>query len=364
MNKIFIIIITAGLMLSCSYASENPGMNIDISSAEAFFRLADKITSGIEPTEKEWDELFQTKGYRKNIEKSFDEKGEFIRKAMNLAYNPLKIAERDSFRSIPVAEIVSDWEALLVRVMLDNFIDIRENQLEVKEQLYAINGDKLVAEAEKRLKNFLVDPVDSLIVPIPISILCIEPDALSHSGRIVWDLNLFRKQSEEDRVNNLAHEMFHAYRRHFTDESRSKGIMPLLHLWQNEGIADRIDKKSLADLSSEFIRFGLPESYVYTYNDIYSKTPQTLKDLEKLTLSFLNGEMDEKRYYSSLDDFIQFGGHPNAYYMSTVIKNAGHEKEMISTFDSPVDFIKLYNKSVAPEDRFSNEFMNYLEEIN
>lgn len=355
---------TAALLLSSGNASENPGIYVDITSAENFFRLADKIAAGIEPTGREWDELFETRGYRKNIEESFEEKGEFIRKAMNLAYNPSKTAERDSLTGIPVAEIVSDWEALLIRVMLDNFIDIRENQLEVKEQLYAINGSKLVAEAEKRLKNFLVDPVDSLIISIPISILCIEPDALSHSGMIVWDLNLFRKQSEEDRVNNLAHEMFHAYRRHFTDESRSEGIMSLLHLWQNEGIADRIDKKSLSDLSSEFIRFGLPESYVDTYNDIYSKTHRTLRDLEKLTLSFLHGEMDQKRYNSSLNDFIQFGGHPNAYYMSTVIKNAGYEKEMISTFASPVDFIKLYNKSVAPEDRFGNEFMDYLEEIN
>lgn len=190
-----------------------------------------------------------------------------------------------------------------------------------------------------------------------------EPDALSHSDMIVWDANLFRKQSENDRVNNLAHEMFHAYRRHFIDENKLRGLMRLFNLWQNEGIADQIDKKSLSDLSSSFKRFGLPDSYVDQYNGIYDNTPQTIKELETLTLSLLHGAIDEKQYNVSLGDFIQFGGHPNAYYMSTVIKNAGYEKEMINTFASPIEFMKLYNKSVAPDEAFDNEFIDYFEKL-
>ncbi|MCD7902105.1 MAG: hypothetical protein LUH22_20300 [Bacteroides sp.] len=359
MNKLFIIMV-AGLMFSCNSTSNKSEMYVDITSAESFFRIADKITAGFEITENEWNELFKTQGYRKNIEESFDEKGEFVRKAMDLAYNPSRAAERDSLTSISVEEIVSDWGALLLHVMLNNFIDTKENQTAVKKQLYTINGAKLMADAEKRLKNFLVNPVDSLIAPIPIDIICMEPDALSYPGRIVWDANLFRKQSEEDKVNTLAHEMFHAYRRYFTDKSKAKGLIQLLHLWQNEGIADQIDKKSLSDLSSQFKRLGLPDSYVDEYNEIYDKTPQTLRELEKLTLSFLHGDIDEKKYNSSLDGFIYFGGHPNAYYMSTVIKNAGYEKEMIGTFTSPVKFVELYNKSIAPEDAFGSEFMKYL----
>lgn len=359
-KKFFVLVMTMGLMLSCDSVSDRSEY-IDITSADSFFLIADKLVAGMEPDESEWITLFETQGYRKSIEESFDEKGEFVRKAMNLAYNPALATARDSLIAIPVAEIVSDWEALLIRVMLDNFIDMKENQLAIKKQLHAIDGAKLVSEAEKRLKDFLVNPIDSLITPIPISILCMEPDALSHSDRIVWDANLFYKQSEEDRVNNLAHEMFHAYRRHFTDESKARGLMQLLHLWQNEGIADLIDKKALSDLSSQFLRFGLPESYVDAYNEVYNNTPLTISELEKLTLSFLHGEIDEKQYNSGLDGFIQFGGHPNAYYMSTTIKNAGYEKEMIDTFADPVEFVKLYNKSVAPENAFGNEFMNYLE---
>lgn len=36
---------------------------------------------------------------------------------------------------------------------------------------------------------------------------------------------------------------------------------------------------------------------------------------------------------------------------------------MISTFASPLEFIKLFNKSVGVDNAFGSEFMNYLEEI-
>jgi len=357
-----LIIIAAAFMPSCNSRQDKTGDYVDISSANYFFRLADKISSGNEPSESEWAELFETAAYKKCIDETFEERGEFIREAMNLAFKPSMEKERDSLTSIPVVEIVSDWEALLIRVSVDNFMDIKNNKTEIQKQLTLINGAELMAKARKRLSDFLVDPVDSLIIPIPIGILCMEPDALSLSGMIVWDANLYCKQSEEEKVNLLAHEMFHAYRLHFAE--KREGLLSLFNSWQNEGIADQIDKKSLSDLSSEFIRYGFPESYVDTYNDIYNNTPLILKEVEELTLSFLRSEIEEKTYNSKLSDFIQFGGHPNAFYMSTTIRNAGYEKEMISTFHSPADFVKLYNKSVGAEQAFGREFMDYLDTLN
>ncbi|MDR2120174.1 MAG: hypothetical protein LBP64_04780 [Tannerella sp.] len=42
------------------------------------------------------------------------------------------------------------------------------------------SGSSLSAQQEvDRLKSFLVNPVDSLISPVPVSFVCMEPDALS-----------------------------------------------------------------------------------------------------------------------------------------------------------------------------------------
>lgn len=156
--------------------------------------------------------------------------------------------------------------------------------------------------------------------------------------------------------------MFHSYRRHFVNDSNSY-LINVIYTWQNEGIADLIDKKDISELSSVFVRYGLPESYVDSYNAIYKSTPQLIKELERVTLSFIGNEITEKEFNAKLSDFIQFGGHPNAYYMTTLIKNSGFEEELINTFTSPVDFMKLYNKSIEEEYALSSEFMNYIESL-
>ena len=219
-------------------------------------------------------------------------------------------------------------------------------------------------------RNFFTFPSSIIVHITPLSAghawspRCGSPvrDALSFFDGIVWDCNLFYKQSEEERVNFLAHEMFHSYRRHFVNDSNSY-LINVIYTWQNEGIADLIDKKDISELSSVFVRYGLPESYVDSYNAIYKSTPQLIKELERVTLSFIGNEITEKEFNAKLSDFIQFGGHPNAYYMTTLIKNSGFEEELINTFTSPVDFMKLYNKSIEEEYALSSEFMNYIESL-
>lgn len=363
MRKSFIILLAiVGLFFSNPLSAQS-NASIEYSSVDAFFSLTDKIAKGKEPTEKKWSELFDTQGYRKCIDETFDEREMLTREAMTLAYSPAKAAERDYIMNTPIVDVIADGEALLLSVMLRNFLDMKEKQSIIKKQLRAMNVAELQLKARRRLKSFLVNPIDSLITPIPVSLLCMEPDALSLSAGIVWDCNLFFIQTEEERVDLLAHEMFHTYRRHFVEEKRAAPLLKIIYNWHNEGIADLIDKKTLSDLSSAFSRYGLPESYVDTYNEIYQSTPQTVKELEKLTLSFLHNEITEKDFNSKLSGFFQYGGHPNGYYMTTLIKSAGFEKELIATFDSPVEFMKLYNRSVVKEYVLGSEFMDYIEKI-
>ena len=363
MNKIVsILVLASGLLLSCNSSSIQSDSFVEYTSVSAFFQLADKLSLGTEPTEEEWAVLFETQGYKKCIAETFEERGVFTRQAMELAFNPAKVAEKDSVLSIPVVDIVSDWEALLLRVMLENYMDIRKHQSAMKEYIHTMKSGELMLKSCQRLADFLINPVDSLISPIPVSLVCMEPDALSLSGRIVWDCNAFYKHSEEEKVDVMAHEMFHAYRKHFA-KSKANDLIGLIDSWLNEGVADLIDKKSVSDLSLAFVRYGFPESYVEAYNEVYQSTPQTLKELEELTLSFIHNKIEEKEYKSKLSDFEQYGGHPNGYYMTTTIKEAGYEKELIGSFYSPIEFMKLYNKSVAKEYVLGNEFMDYIESL-
>lgn len=363
MNKHIFTLIIAASLFSCNSSNNQSETSVESSSVSAFFQMADKLTAGTEPSESEWNALFETQGYKKCIAETFDERGIVTQEAMRLAFNPEKAAEKDSILKIPVEEIISDGEKLFLRVTLDNFLDTKKNRAAIEKEIRAINGKQVMADASKRLKNFLINPVDSLITTIPVSLLCMEPDALSLSGRIVWDSNLFYKGSYQERIDLLAHEMFHAYRRHFVDYSKRTGLIGIIDGWLNEGIADLIDKKSISELSSDFLRFGFPHSYVDEYNNIYELTPATLKELEKITLDFINNEISKEEFESELSYLEQFGGHPNAYYMTTLITKAGFGKELISNFDSPVEFMKLYNKSIPAEYKLGNEFMEYIETL-
>jgi len=363
MRKIISILAIIGSFLSGNLLYAQSELPVEASSVETFFQIADKLASGKQPTEREWYALFETQGYKKAITETFEERSDYTRRVMEVAFDPEKVGMIDIIMNVPITEILSDMEALLMRVMLKNFLDIKEHRDAIMEQILTIDQTQLPVKASERLRRFLVNPIDSLIAPIPISLICMEPDALSLSGRIVWDCNLFRIQTEEEKVDLMAHEMYHAYRRHFFSESKASNLMQLLNLWNNEGVADLIDKKSVSDLSSAFIRFGLPESYVEAYNEVYDSTPRMLKDLEKVTLSYIRNEISEDQFNLKLSGFIQYGGHPNGYYMTTAIKEAGYEEDLIRNFASPVEFMKLYNKSVPKGYQLTSEFMDYLETI-
>ncbi len=336
---------------------------IEFSSVSAFFRMADKIGTENTPSEKEWSELFATDGYSRCIAATFDEKEMFLRRAMELAYDPRRQNEKDSIMNIPGEEISEEWETLLLRVILANFIEIKENESDIKEMLLNLDDSRIYGDAISKLRSFLVNPVDSLIYSIPVSLVFMEPDILNLSGNMIWDCNRFLKQSSEERTDRLAREMFLSYISHFSSSEIRSPLIKVILSWQNEGIADLIDKKSLADLSVGFTHFGLPESYVSEYNRVYNITPSLIKDLEQLTISYINDEISEDEFNTDLSDFIRFGGTPTGYYISTLIREAGYEKEMISGFASPVIFMELYNRCISEEYSLSDTFMEYLKNL-
>lgn len=363
-KSITILMFLVGILSQTTLAQNNEDF-INLSSADQFFKISKVIASGKEPPENEWEALFETAGYK--IKGTSDLSKSTIRNMAIFAFHPGYERQRDSILKISIVDNMSDNSKIFSKLTLINFLDMKSNFNALKEFRDTYDFSSLKEKSEERLKSFLKDPVDSLIVFPSINFLCQEADAQSKPKGIFIDFNLFYKQVPNDEnVAFLAHEMLHTYRRHFENKKlvKSSNLMRQIDNLQNEGTADLIDK-TLNSLTQKLITLGYPRSFVDLYHSTYDNTPDKLQVMDSLTCSFIHKEINEEEFNQQLKDFFILGGHPNGFYMTNVIKEAGLIDELITKFYSPVDFIKIYNHASREENTyvFSYEFIHYLEQL-
>ncbi|MDR2292411.1 MAG: hypothetical protein LBE11_02935 [Prevotellaceae bacterium] len=358
MKKIFLIL---GMTVATMSVAQN---EIDFSSVDEFFKLADKLETGIEPTDEEWKQFFDSHGYSVSAGKSPLRK-KIIMKMMNAAFNPNCQSLQDSVFTLFYEKIMDNPELMLSKMTLENYLDMKNHFLELKTFRNSDIFKTIEADAKNRLREFLVNPVDSLIIIPSISVLCYEYEGQSKDNGIVMDLNLLYKLSYLGTVDFLAHEMFHTYRRNFTNQNFpkiSEFTNQLDHL-QDEAIADLIDKKE--NIWETLSMKGLPAPIADMYIETYNSTPLILARLDSIICSFTDNKITTEQFNKEIKNYFFFGGHPNGYYMAKLIKNAGFEDELKKYFYNPVAFIKLYNKvaKIRSEYVFSEKFISYLEDM-
>lgn len=339
---------------------------IDLSSVDKFFEIADKISLNKDISEDDWNDLSITVGYRSRFAHY-----EIIPEMLMVAFSGNQQIKRDSILNLSW-ENTQDFILRLTQITLINFLDIKEHQKELKLFRKTYDFDAIKKISIDRLKSFIVHPVVDTLIDFPqIALLCQEPDAqyniINGLPAIILDFNLFYKQTEEERVNFLAHEMFHSYRDNFRAKFVNNDINSYL-FWelnklQNEGIADLIDKTE--DMIKSFGLEGVPQEFIDLFVSTYNNTPQILNDLDDITRSFINKEISEEQFNEKVDGFFLSNGHANGYYMAKLIRKAGLMDEMLKTFYLPVEFLKLYNKAAKKEQTyiFSDEFIKFVENL-
>ena len=357
---------TTMAQIETSISNGQQKSTIDLSSVDKFFEIADKIQLNKDVSENDWKALSRTLGYWGRFAPF-----EIIPEMLMVAFSDNQQSKRDSILNLPAKIILQDHLARLTQITLINFLDMKEHQKELKLFRETYDFDAIKNRSIDRLKSFLIYPVvDTLIVFPQIALLCQEPDAqfnlIGDIPIIIMDFNMFYKQTEEKRVNFLAHEMFHSYRDNIRAEfvNYSNNYLNLyieLIRIQNEGIADLIDKKGIECLIDD----DDPQELIDLILSTYENTPQILNNLDIIVNSYINREISEEQLNKKVNRFFLFGGHANGLYMAKLIKNAGLMDEMLKTFYSPVEFLKLYNKAAKKENIYvlSDEFIKFVENL-
>jgi hypothetical protein len=102
---------------------------IDLSSVDKFFEIADKISLNKEISKDEWNDLFSTLGYR--IVGFNRARRDVHQEMLTVAFSDNQQIKRDSILNLSTEELQDDW-TFLTRLTLINFLDMKENQKELR----------------------------------------------------------------------------------------------------------------------------------------------------------------------------------------------------------------------------------------
>ncbi len=328
-------------------------IKLDLSSFEQFWHIVGILESSSNPSEDEWNKLFDTPGYSALIASEFNK--DFFKQSFLAAFDPEKeetlerLLEGKTSRYLKYySQVRKDKKTYEKNVKL-----IEEKWKKIHESIYARASAFLpYGESEKN--------------PI-VSILIFDTDARGYETIVIDAIFANRL---EDFVSLAAHEVHHFYRNQLLEydkekiEEEDKELIWVINQIHAEGIADHIDK-------GLFIFGGIetafPKTYVKYFKETVKRAPEIIEEINTIIESFTNNKLTKKELGIEIKKVVPLSGHPLGYYMANIIIKNAHFDELIRTVGNPFKFFELYNKA-ARLDRerlslFSEISLNLIEEL-
>lgn len=353
---------TLVFMVSISFSI---GQTVDLSSVDEFFKITTNLKEGKEIVEEQWACFDSSRAYSAFAERENKFALNTIKSTIHIVFSKDEESEIDSILNISRDEMIENKELLFKKLILLNFLDVKDNFDSIRLFRNEYDFIALVEKAKLRLSTFLGLPDHSISSLKPIYFLFILADGLAGGDAFYIDFNLFFKQTEEQRTNFLAHEFFHDYRKRFEnyDFINHCELNATLDGFQNEGIADLIDKSE--GYNKCFKSVDESPEMIQTWDSLYNHAQRDLERFHDLTIKYSKGEIAENKMVDEIFKIVKFNGHSIGFFMANQIVKAGYEDEMFKTFFNPYNFFNLYNKAANDLDIFqlNNEFMEYLRNI-
>ena len=350
------------LISFCSFSCREESFTDKFSShsARGILAIGEVIRAGETVDQDSWERLFETAGYRKYLAtKRSDALRAMIKEAVLLAFSPDKVADVDSLMLL--TPDASDYQT----IMSQNISTLARRQDEALCFMNETDFPALLSKANRLVKKYL--PRRAVTADVPLNdlyLICTIPDASVRDHSVLLDLNLAMDMTEEEIVNLLAHEFFHNYREATMAEGPRDSFWKIFDSFENEGIADLIDKGDHPE--TLYAQYG--ESFEALYISEYRNASGTLQKLDSLLAGY-QAEAPEGEY-APVADLLVFNGHPTGYHMTGLIREEGMEKELIQVFDSPAAFAALYNKAAQRKNArggteyiLSRELLDHLDAV-
>ncbi len=325
MKRIFIILI---LFVSVQYGQYYHNSNFDFSAIHEFWHIVDLLSANIEPSANEWNNLFNTPGYKVLTRQEFTK--DFFKRNFRLAFKPsLKKELEENLKK-------SDRQSYY----LHYYLKVKNNRKQLEYQLNKLKRRSLNKEALDLTLRYL--PVNNVSDFPPVAFVIFENNGRG-SSPIVVDL---QATLEWDFISFLAHEFHHFYRNKLTKlnygniSAADRPLVEAMIKIEAEGIADRVDKKKWFATSYREV-----SPYAVEFKREVKRTPQLLNKINGLLKMYAGNSAGRKKIGNEILSSIPQKGHPAGYFMATLIEEQLGRNELKKCVGNPFRFFITYNNA-------------------
>lgn len=323
MKKIALIIFTFSIL---SF-SQSRNSNFEFSGIDQFWEITNKLSRNQEPTNREWNNLFKTPGYKILTSGEFNK--EFFKEKFKLVYKP---SEKNKL----ALALKNDRN----KHHLLHYKKVKENDRLIRDQYKKLKRNKVNRIALNRTLEYL--PQNSVSQYPPVSFVIFESNGRG-SSPIVVDL---AASIEWDFVSFLAHEYHHWYRARKLKynqrkvSSSDRSLIDALSLIEAEGVADMVDKKDWYTKPSNAI-----SSYARSFIRDVQRAGGVIKTIDAALINISKNPKKVSSYGQQVWRALPQRGHTTGYYMASLILEKLNKKDLIACVGDPFKFLQTYNKA-------------------
>ncbi len=342
-------------ILTQDVKSSNP--SFDFSGVEEFWKIVEILKADKEPSEQNWQVMFETPGYAELIRREF--KPDYFKHAMRAVYMPSQkslaeeLIQRDKKKGGFFA-----WYTPLV---IEGFRNADRHRDWIRSRIKELRSYPYLKKAAEEALRFLPEeqtedyPAVAFIIfhdsrgYTPLIIGLSEKEDLSPAQS-----DCLHRQGRDKHwpfVLHLAHEAFHLYRDKKQEfdfpESNSPDypIVWILDQIENEGIGDLINREQLYYDDGCFVETDRAEMY----RKEQEAQPSIIRIMDAIlkemaVKSSLIGHLGRQ-----LRSFIPQSGHPTGFFMANVIVRQYGKEALVKIVRNPFKFFCLYNEAARKD---------------
>jgi hypothetical protein len=352
MKSIQFIIILA-LVTSLAFSQEQLNPTFEFSGIDNFWEIVDALKEEKDPSQAQWDKLFQTPGYAVLIKREFAR--EKLQQFITTAYKPS--LQNKKAEIISKSKEIKGWfwkwftpsyyqaleysDANRAKIISkrDSFKTFPYTRMAIEELLKYL-PEKEVSDPPQ--VSFIVFNDSRGYTPVVMGLndLVIGDEALTDAQVAALKSQGFTRYRPQ--VLYFAHEFFHHYRdqklefRQPENNKVDESLIWYINQIENEGIADLINVAPLYNLA-------IPK-YKERIDKEQALVPAQIKGLSDVLAEIHSKPETAGKSVKNLGKYVKRSGHPIGYYMASLIQKYEGREALVKVVRNPFKFFYLYNQ--------------------
>ena len=326
-----------------------PLASVSDAGVARFYELADRLQQGGQPTDADWDALFEAPGYAE-IDAVERRRVRFT-ELVQLAYEPARAADREQHR------VAGD---AIGRLQLPNLALAIERRDDIEAIADTLRDPEVQKAILARASALLPPGTTAASAPPDLFLIVLDGDCKALAAGLVLDAVGLAVMGPEHTELLIAHEYHHHYRRALDRvelDTLPDDVRPLIRLLERaetEGVADLIDKQPLLHRAG-----GLPESQTVhplygwmweIYLEQYRRAPEHLAELNSVLELLSGGVRDVERMKSLEIAASRLSARPLGVFVAeSVLRNLGVGR-VIESVGDPFALFLAYAEAARADD--------------